>query len=251
MGNGKYTMTDIHMHLVPGVDDGAMDPEMALAMIFRAQEQGIDTIFATPHADAFHRDPEEVWAQFRKLKILAGRIVPEVKILPGCEVYCEKDRMGAVLDALDKGVYPTMNGTGYVLMEFSMWVRPENTLCCVQALAEAGWKPILAHAERYRHLRGDMALLDRFRAAGCKIQINAYSLVEEAEDSIRHWARRIILEQKADFLGTDAHRTYHRPPSAETGLRWIYENCSRAYADALAFGNARRLLGCGEGENQC
>ena len=43
-------------------------------------------------------------------------------------------------------------------------------------------------------------------------------------------------------MGTDAHRTYHRPPSAEMGLNWLYENVEQEYADAIAWGNATHLL---------
>lgn len=67
-------------------------------------------------------------------------------------------------------------------------------------------------------------------------------LFEEMEDSIRNWVRRLVLERKVDYLGTDAHRTYHRPPSAEMGLQWLYENTDSEYADAISWGNAQRLL---------
>lgn len=238
----KYTMTDIHMHLVPGADDGAVDMEMALAMLLRAQEQGIRAVFATPHSDAFRFNPQRTRNQFNLLKDRAALLFPQIQIFPGCEIYCDRDIMSDVLDRLNRGEYPSMNAGKYVLVEFSMWVRPENTLCCMEALVEDGWTPILAHAERYSYLRGNMELLDNFRSMGCKIQINAYSLFEEGQAAIREWARRIVLEEKADFLGTDAHRTDHRPPCAAQGLKWLYENCPEGYADALARGNAQDLL---------
>ena len=87
-----------------------------------------------------------------------------------------------------------------------------------------------------------MELVDRFRAMGCRIQVNAYSLQEELDEEIRDWARQIVRAENADFLGTDAHRTYHRPPQAAGGLTWLYENCRAEYAQALSFGNARKLL---------
>ena len=62
------------------------------------------------------------------------------------------------------------------------------------------------------------------------------------EDSTRKWAQQLVLERKVDFLGTDAHRTYHRPPSAQMGLKWLYENTASEYANAISRGNAQRLL---------
>lgn len=235
-------MTDIHMHLIPGVDDGAMDMEMALVMMFRAKAQGISRIIATPHSEAFHFSKEDIKVIFQRLAATAAKVCPEVKLCLGCEVYCEADIMEQVLELLDLGVYPTMNGTKYVLMEFSQWVYPENTVPCVEALVKAGYKPIIAHMERYKHLRGDMELVDRFRDLGALIQVNAYSLFDEMDNSIKNWARRLVQERKVDFLGTDAHRTYHRPPSAEMGLNWLYENVERDYADAISWKNAQTFL---------
>jgi len=240
--NTPNAMTDIHMHLIPGVDDGAQDLEMALVMLFLAKEQGITQIFATPHSEAFHFSKEDIRTRFHCLAEAAARACPAVTLYLGCEVYCEAEIMEQVLELLDSGLYPTMNGTKYVLTEFSQWVPPEETLPCIEALVNGGYTPIIAHMERYRYLREDMALVDRLRDRGALIQVNAYSLFDETEDSIRDWARRLVLERKVDFLGTDAHRTYHRPPSAERGLQWLYENTEQAYADALAWKNAQQCL---------
>lgn len=110
---------------------------------------------------------------------------------------------------------------------------------CVEAMVNAGYKPIIAYMERYRYL---MVLVDCFRDLGALIQINAYSLFDEDKDSVKNWTRRLVQERKMDFLGTDAHRTYHRPPSAEHGLRWLYENVEAKYADAICWRNAELLL---------
>ena len=235
-------MIDIHMHLIPGVDDGAMDMEMALVMMIRAKEQGISKIIAAPHSEAFHFSKRDIRATYQNLANAAAMVSPDMKVYLGCEVYCEADIMEQVLELLDLGVYPTMNGTKCVLMEFSQWVYPENTIPCVEALVKAGYKPIIAHMERYKYLRDNMDLVERLWKLGALIQLNAYSLFDEMDDSIKNWARRLVLERKVDFLGTDAHRTYHRPPSAEKGLEWLYENVEQDYADAIAWKNAENIL---------
>lgn len=238
----KREMIDIHMHLIPGVDDGAEDSLMALMMIMHAGDQGIRAIFATPHSSAFDQMPEATNHRYRQLCIQAAPIFPDLRLYPGCEVYCEANNMEQIVDALNSGQYPTMNRTNYVLAEFSQWVMPERTEPCLEALVKAGYIPIIAHLERYQYLRDNLELVDRFRALGALVQVNVYSLFDETDDSIRNWARQLVLKQKVDFLGTDAHRTYHRPPSAERGLSWLYENVSPAYADAVSWGNAQNLL---------
>ena len=235
-------MTDIHMHLIPGVDDGAMDMEMALVMMIRAKAQGISCIIATPHSEAFHFSKEDIKVIFQRLAATAAKVCPDVKLYLGCEVYCEAETMEQTVELLDSKFYPTMNSSAYVLMEFSLWVTPERTIPCVEALVKAGYKPIIAHMERYKYLRDNMELLDCFRDMGALIQLNAYSLFDEIDNSVRNWARQLVQERKVDFLGTDAHRTYHRPPSAECGLRWLYENIEQEYADAIAWGNAQTKL---------
>lgn len=230
------------MHLIPGVDDGAENMEMALAMMIRAKQQGILQIIATPHSEVFRYSKEGGKIIFKRLVDATAKVCPDVKLYLGCEVYCEARIMDQVLEDLNTGRYPTMNGSEYVLMEFSMYVEPEGALSCVEAMVNAGYKPIIAHMERYRYLCDNMDLVNRFRALGALIQINVYSLFDEDKDSIKNWARRLVQERKADFLGTDAHRTYHRPPSAEMGLNWLYENADQEYADAIAWGNAHTLL---------
>ena len=236
-------MTDIHMHLIPGVDDGAENMDMALVMMIRAMDHGISQIIATPHSEAFHDSDEHGKRLFNRLVDAAAMVFPDMKLYLGCEVYCEPGMMNEVMEALRSGQYPTMNGTKYVLMEFSQWVYPENTVPCVKELITAGYKPIIAHMERYNQLRDRMDLVDQLRELGAQIQLNIYSLYDEMDDSTRNWARQLVQERKVDFLGTDAHRTYHRPPSAQMGLNWLYENVDQAYADAIAWENARKLLG--------
>ena len=72
-------MIDIHMHLVPGVDDGAMDMEMALVMMIRAKAQGISQIIATPHGEAFHFSKDDIRVTFQRLVDIAAKICPDIK----------------------------------------------------------------------------------------------------------------------------------------------------------------------------
>ncbi len=235
-------MIDIHTHILPAVDDGSEDLNMSLLMLLRARNQGITGVFATSHSSAFDEHPREALEAFQNLYSKAAQLLPEIQLYLGCEVYCEADRMSEVLTNLRAGKYPTMNGTKYVLMEFSRWVQPDAAIPCVEGLISAGYIPIIAHVEYYRYLQNSMALVQQFRELGARIQLNVGSLFDEMDESTKAWARCLALEQKADFLGTDTHKTYYRPPSAEMGLKWLYGHMGQDDADALAQGNARTLL---------
>lgn len=235
-------MIDIHMHLIPGVDDGAEDMMMARMMLLRALEQNIYAVFCTPHSEAFRYSKDGARIIFDRLKHNVESVYPDVKLYLGCEVYCEARIMDQVLEDLNTGRYPTMNNSKYVLMEFYGGVEQDNAISCVEAMVNGGYTSIIAHMERYRYLRDNMELVNRFRELGSLIQVNVYSLFDEDDSSIKNWARQLVQARKVDFLGTDAHRTYHRPPSAQWGLQWLYENLEQDYAEAIAWKNAQKFL---------
>lgn len=238
-------MIDIHMHLVPGVDDGADSMDNALIMLLTAMDQGIHSIIATPHSEAFDRDPVFVQDQYDQL---CRRAPKSLKIYPGCEVYCDSGSMEDVVRKLASKQYPTLNGTNYVLMEFSLWVLPEDARSCITALIDAGYAPVIAHMERYVNLRNDTELVDWFRQKGALIQVNVYDLFDEMDEKIKGWARTLVLSQRVDLLGTDAHMSIsvHRPPSVTLGMGWLRQHCPGDYVDAISIKNAERMLlsGC-------
>lgn len=238
----SFGMTDIHMHIIPDVDDGPVDLNMALAMLDLARQEGIRTVFATSHSSAYDNYPEKSATNFSDLKRLAARYLPELNVYLGCEVYCDAFWMDETEKKLNAGIYPTMNATKYVLIEFSMWVRRDDALKCVAEILDAGYIPIVAHMERYFYLRFDKELVNTFKRMGALIQINAYSAFEEGENAVKEWARWILRNKKADFLGTDAHRTGHRPPNALTGLKWMEENLEADYFRAICCDNAKKYL---------
>lgn len=74
------------------------------------------------------------------------------------------------------------------------------------------------------------------------MQINAYSLVEEKNESTKELARMLLKNKLVTFVGSDAHRTTHRPPNIKSGVDYIYQNCDGQYADDICFRNAERYL---------
>lgn len=237
----EQMLCDIHMHLIPGVDDGAMDMRTAEAMLLGSLLQGTRAIFATPHhrAEYPYRD-ETARKNFQALEELVQTRYPEIKLYQGCEVYCSVYSMEETTAKLRDGLLPTMNGTEYVLAEFSTGIQADELRSCTQALLDAGFIPIIAHIERYTNLT--CADAKRLREKGCRIQINLDSLLSRDDSRIRELAQELCTGKLADFLGTDAHDTGSRPPAVEDGINWLRENCDENYIHDIAWENARKYL---------
>lgn len=238
----NYNMCDIHMHIIPEVDDGAWSMEMAEDMLRISIMQGIRKIIATPHSFAFNEKGDYVRSQFDKLKERAEEKYPEVTLYYGCEVACQPYAMKDILEKLADGRLPSICGTRYVLTEFKTSTTQEKAFSCVDELIQTGWIPVIAHIERYPKLFEDETTIIKLKEKGCLIQINVYSIKEEENETIRNNARNLIRKKQVDFLGSDAHKTYHRPPRVEAGLAYLYETCEKDYVDQIAYHNPIRYF---------
>ena len=234
-------MIDIHTHILPGFDDGAEDETMAWRTVMRSvYEESVSAMFVTPHSDAFDLYPD----RFPQLLDRLRKKVPDVPFYPGCEVMCEPSRMGEILENLERKIYPDMNGTGYVLAEFYHSAEPEQILPCLEALIRRGWKPILAHVERYENLQYRQDVLEQIRSLGVLLQVNTCSLsqLDEENPNTLSWARKLAAEKKVTFLGTDTHGLMKRPPVVCRAMEWLTAACTPEYLAAITGGNAERLL---------
>lgn len=109
-------LIDIHSHILPLVDDGAESVEMALLMLKKAAEEGIEKIILTPHQKPDRRcvTPEGILRRMEELQELAGKEKIPVRLYPGNEIFYRH----GLAELLDKGKIRTMADSRYVLIEF-------------------------------------------------------------------------------------------------------------------------------------
>ena len=243
-------IVDIHAHLLFGateeLDDGASTLAESLAMLRLARAEGVRAVFATPHygiENGYAPEASLVRERFEILREAAHREVPEMALYLGTEWYCADD----LPDRVRAGRAFTMNGTDCVLFEFLEWgggaESQAEILRKLDRMARSGYTPILAHAERYRNLRTDWHVYERIRRMGVLIQVNAYDLCLNPSEETRGAAQFLAREGLIDFLGSDAHGLPpKRAPLLQAGVQWLYGHTDSAYADAVARGNAERLL---------
>lgn len=235
-------ITDIHMHLIPGVDDGSDSIDMSLDMIKMAYNQGVRIIFCTSHDSAYDWDQVTPRENFEKLKIACAQAFPDVKLFLGCEIYCIPGYMKALVKGINDGRYPTMNNSEYILVEFPTGrFTFEEMFSCIRALQDNRNKVIIAHVERYNSFL-DLEKIKQLKMMGCLIQVNAFSLAEETSEALKSLANQVVENELADFIGTDAHKSYRRAPVLESGVEIIRQKARKEYAEKLLCGNSEEIL---------
>ena len=234
-------MVDIHMHVIPAVDDGSRSLMESIEMLRLAAGQGITAVVATSHGEAFDRGYDRlVRSRFDELKDAVRAEMPSMQLYFGAEIFCSRYIIDKNIAKLQRGIYPALNETKFVLAEFSPWEEEEDAVYCLQKLQEAGHYPILAHAERCDFVNWYSAR--RLREMNILMQINIYSIREEMSPQIRERAKMLLRNRFVDFTGSDAHRMNHRPPSVSTGIKYLYENYDRGYIDRILGGNATEMI---------
>lgn len=236
----EHFFCDIHAHIVPGVDDGAEDLQTALRMLRSAESQGAFAVFATSHDYA---DKNAYSQNFSRLQQAAGNAGIKVKLYMGSEILHIPDEEERSIELLSHNQY-RLNGTEYALIEFDTNESERSIMNSIKSVIGTGVTPIVAHAERYHALADNPDAIEVLTYSGAMLQVNAYSLVEERRPEIKELARRLIKDRKISFIGSDCHGITHRPPMIKSGVEYIYENCDKAYADEVCFGNAMKFLGC-------
>ena len=240
--------TDIHSHVLFGVDDGAATLEESLETLCLARGEGIRAIFVTPHSGAENAARAPVHAVIRNFEVLKARAkkeFPDLRLYLGSEIFHVP---GKLLERVEKGEALPLAGTKYLLIEFKEWGEHWDSaghICeSLLGIARSGWLPILAHAERYRDFQGHRDLFVDLVKGRVYLQINAYDLFDRPDDKERELTRWLAQNRLAHFIGTDTHG-YKRLPVMRSGVTWLYDNCDEAYVDALVRGNAETLLAGG------
>lgn len=227
-------VTDLHMHIIPDVDDGAGSIEESLAMLRLAESEGIGKIIATPHSGAFDGMFNPVRKRFELLKAKAKEAGIDVDLRLGCEVYVDGEEIKRVLKCLKKGKYPTMDGSDYVLVEFDLCSENfEEAVDCVNMLTAAGYTPIVAHAERYRY---SVDQIYEMCELGCLIQVNYSNVLPGQFGSAAHdKAIQMLKDKRVSFLSTDSHGIKRRKPAISEAVCFLYDNFDKDYIDKVLF----------------
>ena len=138
--------TDIHSHLIPGIDDGAPDLETSIEIIKKLMTLGYSNFITTPHimSDLYRNTPEIILGGLKKLRAELSRLKIDVKIEAAAEYFVDYE----FENKIGKEKFLTF-GDNYILIEFSFLEKPQNIDEIIFKLQLEGYKVVLAHPARY------------------------------------------------------------------------------------------------------
>lgn len=239
-------IVDFHSHLMPAVDDGAPDVTAALAALRAFKEQGVTTCLTTPHFDgSLTKRPALAEARLAEFDVaweaLAKATATDYDgpiLARGVEVMLDEPDP----DLSDARV--RLAGGPFILCEFPAMQLPPNAEWALHNLGARGWRPIIAHPERYRNHDDRLTTLARCRAAGAYLQVNAGSLLGQHGDRAERVARQLLALGWVDYLASDHHS--RGTPATARAVERLREEGAEAQARRLTEENPARILS-GEG----
>lgn len=200
---------DFHSHLIPGIDDGARTMEESMDLSRRMAAMGYRKIITTPHVSADH------YPNTREV-ILEGRDAVRERWSGECGVWRGVEIDVAAEYFLDEyfeellNTQPLLTLPGKrVLIEMAGVAPAHNLHDTIFKIRTKGYRPVMAHPERYPYYMRDFSGVERLKDYGCELQVNLLSLAGQYGSAIREQGFKIVRKGLADFLCTDLHRAQH------------------------------------------
>jgi protein-tyrosine phosphatase len=197
---------DIHSHLLPGLDDGSQSMEDSLQMIEYFKTLGYKKLITTPHViiDYYRNSTEIILESLRKLKQAITDAGIEMEVEASAEYYCDLDLEEKIQS---RDLIPF--GNNYILFELPFLNAPENLSKVVFEFQTNGYKPILAHPERYNFWYKDFNKYYDLKDRGLLFQMNINSITGHYSLETKKIAERMIDEDMIDLVGSDCHNMNH------------------------------------------
>lgn len=199
--------TDFHSHLIPGIDDGANDLDDSISMIRRFKELGYRKLITTPHvmSDFYRNSPETIIDGMVSVKKALQKNNIDIELEAAAEYYLDEN----FEEKISNGSLLTF-GDSYVLFELPFIAEPPNLSSAIFELQTNGYKPILAHPERYGFWAKEFDQYHEMKNKGVHLQLNILSLIGHYSPEVQKISERLIDEGLITFLGSDCHNKIHQ-----------------------------------------
>ncbi len=231
--------TDVHCHLLPGVDDGVESFQEAEAWLKRAREEKITRAIATPHIrqDTYPNKPPDLKRRFAELMERSKNSGVELSL--GAEVYYRHD----LAEAIAKEEILTLGAGGrYLLVELPLAILPAGAEGVFYKLRLSGVEPVVAHPERYAFAQDEPMRLAELAREGTLFQLTTHSITGGFGGSVQRTAFRLLELGWVAAVASDAHRLLRRPPMFREAVRVLANRYGRESARRLAVENPERIF---------
>lgn len=214
---------DMHSHLIPGIDDGSQSMDETVVMLAKFESLGYRKLITTPHvmSDYYRNTPEIILKGLDKVRDTAAKLNLKIELEAAAEYYFDESLMGR----LQRREKLMTFGDNYVLFEFSFMSEPVQVKELLFEMLTQGYKPVLAHFERYAFLFGKVDQAKEWRENGVNIQMNFNSLSGHYGPVVQKQAEALVDQNLIDFVATDCHRIDH--------LMILEENLNKKYYNKL------------------
>jgi protein-tyrosine phosphatase len=208
-------MIDLHCHILPGIDDGAANIGVSLAMAQASVADGVSVVVCTPHIlpGLYHNAGPQIASAVEHLQAALVHEGIPLRLVAGADVRMVPD----LTAGLRSGRVPSIAGSRYVLVEPPQHIAPPQLESFFSSLLVEGFVPILTHPERLNWLQHRYETVRRLVRAGVWMQITSGSLTGAFGRNAQCWAYRMLDEGCVHILATDAHDTHRRPPDLSRG----------------------------------
>ncbi len=197
---------DIHSHLIPNIDDGAKDMERSIELILSLKEMGYKKLITTPHvSDMFLNSSEDILEGYKHLKEELSSRQIDIKIEVAAEYYAD-DHFEELLKKKD---LLTFGEDKYLLFELSYFTPPQDLESLIYDIKLAGYRPVLAHPERYTYLHNSIDKYRDIKNMGVLFQINLISIDGYYSSEVTQAVKELIVNRMVDFIGSDTHHRQH------------------------------------------
>ena len=201
----------MHSHLLPGLDDGAETVEHSLDLLRALRELGFRKLIMTPHimGDFYKNTPESIRAALEQLRAAATAAgLGDVELDCAAEYYLDEFLGHKLADGTEMLTFG--GDKRYLLFETSYMNEPLNLFETIFELKAQGYRPVLAHPERYTYLYGRFGEIEKLRQDhGVLMQVNLNSLAGYYSPAAKKVAEQLVDGGLVDFVGTDTHHLRH------------------------------------------
>ena len=203
----SFLKNDIHSHLIPGIDDGSPDMETTILLLKKFIDLGYKKVITTPHvmSDYYKNNPEIILSGLNHVRKEIKKQNLNIEIEAAAEYNLEPE----FEKLLDDGKLLSFGAEKFLLFELSFFDEPLRLNETIWKMIEKGFRPVLAHVERYGYWHNNYDKIEEMINRGVKLQLNIGSVTGAYGPEVKKFAERLIKNEIIDFVGSDCHHLHH------------------------------------------